>query len=57
MSEWTPSLRMPTEPVTRPAPTLSTIRQELEAIETAAARDFTGGAFVVTGVIMPSCGW
>jgi hypothetical protein len=44
---------MPTEPVMSPAASLSTIRQELEAIEIAAARVFAGGETTVTSLMMP----
>lgn len=43
ISEWIASLRIPTDPVSRPAATLIVIRNEFDAIETVAARVLAGG--------------
>ena len=56
MSEWTASLRIPTEPVIRPAASFKTIRHELETIETAAARVLAGEERSVTPLMMPQKG-
>jgi hypothetical protein len=49
ISEWIASLKIPTDPVSTPAATLIVIKNELEAIETPAARALAGDELDMAG--------